>query len=110
MVGILSVSCSSDFDCIYDANIVVSKHIELLKVLCDSLNNKIREYMSLNGYDIRVTKDVFEKLDFYSVICKVYPDEIEKCENIFKVIRTIFEGSEVCLIGNIFSVDCVLEV
>lgn len=110
MIGILSVSSSSDFDCIYDINIVVSRHTEILKVLCKSLNNRVREYMSLNGDDIRVTKEVFEKLDFYSAICKIYMGNAEKSEKIYDSIKCIFENSVIYLTGDIFFVDCVVEV
>lgn len=107
MIGILSVSCMSDFDSTYGVPLCASTDVEKLKTLCNKLNKKVQEYISVNGYDIHLNVEVLNKLGLYSEIQKEYP---KKYEDIFENLKTLLETDVVCLIGNIFIVECVLEV
>lgn len=41
MIGILSVSCISDFDSTYGVSLCASTDVEKLKILCNKLNKKV---------------------------------------------------------------------
>lgn len=99
MTNIFSITCMSDFDCTYSVNLFTSKDLERLNSLCNGLNKKVQEYISVNGYDIRVTNKVFDDLNLYSEIIKVYP---EKSECIYNLLKNVIETTEVCLIGDVF--------